>query len=246
MKASSAGRSSAPSTSPASISTSEGGALELKPKTEFCFAFMNAGFGAFNFSSGSALAGCACTAAFAVQRPFSGGAILLMATSFKMSLLAFLACCVWRWSETAWSWAMAPPCPQFDWLGWIICSSVTQPKPKILQYYRTIKRLFDLCSDDGASFSVTLCAFLVCELDSSGSSASQRTHNKRGNGSLPTDGEPLHQAWIIWWLSGPGKISSAIPNPSQLRAGAKREADSVGTFLLGYLMSQGHICHIIL
>ena len=43
---------------------------------------------------------------------------------------------------------------------------------------------------------------------------SWRTHNKTGNGTLPTDGEPLHQAWIIWWLSGPSKISSAIPNPS--------------------------------
>ena len=94
MKASSAGHSSAPSTSPTSISTSEGGALELKLKTEFCSAFMNAGFGAFDFSGGSTLGGQGCTAAFAVQCPFSGGAILLMATSCKMSLLAFLARCV--------------------------------------------------------------------------------------------------------------------------------------------------------
>ena len=62
------------------------------------------------------------------------------------------------------------PLPMIDWLGRIICSSITWPKLKILQYYRTIKRLFDLCSDDRASFSVTLCAFMVCELDNSGSS----------------------------------------------------------------------------
>ena len=51
-------------------------------------------FGAFDFSGGSTLGGQGCTAAFAVQCPFSGGAILLMATSCKMSLLAFLARCV--------------------------------------------------------------------------------------------------------------------------------------------------------
>ena len=72
-----------------------------------------------------------------VQRPFSGGAILLMATFCKMSLLAFLACCVWRRSKTTWSWAMAPPCPWFDRLGQIICSSVTQPKLKILWDFLT-------------------------------------------------------------------------------------------------------------
>ena len=115
---------------------------------------MNAGFGTFDFSSGSALAGWGCTAAFTIQCPFSGGDILLMETSFKMSLLAFLAHCVWMQSKTAWSWAMAPPCPRFDRLGWIICSSITWPKLKILQYYRTIKKLFDLCSDDG---DVILC-----------------------------------------------------------------------------------------
>jgi len=40
----------------------------------------------------------------------------------------------------------------------------------------------------------------------------------------------MHQAWLIWWLSGPSKTSSAIPNPSQPRGGAKCQADNVGSF----------------
>jgi hypothetical protein len=39
--------------------------VEVKPKVELCSAFMNTGFGAFNFSGGSALTGRRCTAAFA-------------------------------------------------------------------------------------------------------------------------------------------------------------------------------------